>query len=200
MGRYTKILKNKAMKKLTSDKKIRDIAYQRSLAKVEKHKKELIEDFENHPVTRELEAGSTAKNISGTVTGGGNLFSFIGFHDGSDPVSSVSALLNAGVSMSKKPKITKGKNRVYYQYKVRVPNKNELASVSKMPWEPGSWLFRIEKGISGLGHYIYKNYISSSRSGTGIQADGKYRKGAVFKKTRYMSAILRTFNSKFRGK
>ena len=35
----------------------------------------------------------------------------------------------------------------------------QLAAISRMPWEPGSWLFKIEKGMSGLGHYIYQKYI-----------------------------------------
>ena len=42
------------------------------------HKK-LLNEFETHPVTREIEGGPDATNTSGTLGGSGNLFSFLGF-------------------------------------------------------------------------------------------------------------------------
>jgi hypothetical protein len=198
MARYTKILKDKAMRQLTSSKKVQEEVFRRSQEKLKRHKEELINDFEQHPVTREIESGPSAHNMSGTIIGEGNLFSFIGFHDGSNPISPVLSLLRAGISLSRKPKITKGRNRVYYGYRVNMPMNSELESVSKMPWESGSWLFKIERGISGLGHYIYENFLKTSRSGTGIQVKAKYRQAATFKRVKYMSAILSTFKRRFR--
>ena len=54
MARYTKILKDKAMRRLTSDKKIQQEVYKRSQEKLTRHRDELIRDFENHPVTKEI--------------------------------------------------------------------------------------------------------------------------------------------------
>ena len=52
------------------------------------HKK-LMNDFENHPLTRELSGGSEGSNITGTMSKG-NVFSFIGFESGYDPVNPIS--------------------------------------------------------------------------------------------------------------
>ena len=41
-------------------------------------KKELISEFLNHPVTLELLSGASGSNISNTLNGTSNLFSFIG--------------------------------------------------------------------------------------------------------------------------
>ena len=43
----------------------------------------LIKQFESHPVTKEISGGSSSSNVSGTLGGYGNLFSFIGFHNNS---------------------------------------------------------------------------------------------------------------------
>ena len=57
------------------------------------NKIELQNDFDNHVVTREIEAGPQSSNSSGTLGGIGNLFSFIGFNNGSNPVQPVRELL-----------------------------------------------------------------------------------------------------------
>ena len=45
--------------------------------KVEDEQKKLLEEFERHPVTVEISGGTSATNISGTLGGHGNLFSYI---------------------------------------------------------------------------------------------------------------------------
>lgn len=198
MGRFTKILKDKGMKKLATSKEVHQDVYKRSKEIFDQSKRQLLEDFVSHPVTKEIEAGPDTKNTSNTILGAGNLYSFIGFESGSDPVGRVYDLLNRGTYLSgRRAKVVrKTKNRIYLGFKVVHPTEVELAAVSKMPWEPGSWLFKIERGMSGLGYYIYEKYIKASRSGTGIQADGKVRTG-MFKRTKYMSAILNTFKKNF---
>ena len=61
-----------------------------------------------------------------------------------------------------------------------------------MPWEPGSWVQRIELGISGLGYYLYQMGISKSRSGSAVQTEGKIRSD-TYRRTSYLSAMLKTF-------
>ena len=61
--------------------------------KFESEKKRMIQQFLMLPVTRELLAGPQARNISGTLGGYGNLFTFIGFESGSDPISPIVSLL-----------------------------------------------------------------------------------------------------------
>ena len=165
--------------------------YKKVYAKFLIKKQQLISDFENHSVTREIKQGPSSSNISGTLGGYGNLYSFIGF-DGGDPTGRVSQALNSGVRLIRIPqKIKRGKS-VIYSYTVKFPSIQELAIVAPMPWEPGNWVDRIERGISGLGSYIYRMGISSSRSGTGVQSKGKVRT-ATYQRTSYMSAIFATF-------
>jgi len=198
MAKYTKILRTKAMNKLASDKKIHQQVYRKSKEIFDQSKKRMLDDFISHPVSQEINTGPSASNISGTIIGGGNLFSFIGFHEGDRPVRDVYNLLKMGTYLSGRSAkvVRRTKDRVYLGFRVVMPTVNQLASQTRMPWEPGSWLFKIEQGISGLGYYIYQKGIQGSRSGTGVQADGKVRQG-VFKKTSYMSAILNTFKRNF---
>ena len=198
MGRFTKILKDKSIKKLSSSKEVHRQVYRRSKKIFESNKRKMLKDFKRHPVTKEIEGGPDASNISNTIIGSGNLYSFIGFQDGTNPVGRVYNMLNLNTRLiSSKPKVVKKtKNGIHLGFRVSMPTKADLISVSKMPWEPGSWLFRIEQGISGLGYYIYEKYIKASRSGTGIQADGRV-KHSIFKRTSYMSAILKTFKKNF---
>ena len=42
-------------------------------------KQEMIKEFLNHPVTKEIKGGIGSENISGTLGGITNLYSFIGF-------------------------------------------------------------------------------------------------------------------------
>ena len=53
----------------------------------------MLLEFNSHPVTKEIEAGPRAQNISGTLGGAGNLFSFIGFDDGDNPIAPVRRIL-----------------------------------------------------------------------------------------------------------
>ena len=46
---------------------------------IEEAQRDLIKDFHNHAITREIKSGPTSSNSSGTLGGYGNLFSFIGF-------------------------------------------------------------------------------------------------------------------------
>jgi hypothetical protein len=61
-----------------------------------------------------------------------------------------------------------------------------------MPWEGGrSWLLDIERGISGLGAYLYGRF-KSSRSGTGIQSKYNYA-NRRFQNVKYFSEMYSKF-------
>ena len=71
-------------------KKVREVAE----LKLKKEKQRLLVAFESHPVTREIMSGPDSANLSGTLAGYGNLFSFIGFSQSSNPVSPVRRMLS----------------------------------------------------------------------------------------------------------
>jgi hypothetical protein len=152
--------------------------------KIERLKREMIKDFLNLPVTREISAGPNGRNISGTLGGYGNLFSFIGFEKGHDPIQPIINLLNQTTY-----NISRASTRGEIKVGITLPSKGQIFQVTPMPWAPGiSWAQRIEVGMSGLGEYLNTS-SSSSRSGTGIQSGKKARSGR-FTNTKYISHFI----------
>ena len=172
--------------------KIRSLALSLAEAKLEKEKLVLVRDFDSHPVTKEIDGGSRASNISGTLGGYGNLFSFIGFPGGSNPTQVVRDLISKIrlIRSSGKSKVN-GPGAVF-AFKVNAPNIDTFKKNTPMPWTIGrSWLIGIEAGISGFSNFINKA-LSSSRSGGGIQTDSKIRDSS-FKRTSYFQKIYSAF-------
>jgi hypothetical protein len=171
------ILRNKTVKNFIRDSVIKEVEIQKKL---------FLQEFESHPVTEEIEGGTGASNVSGTLGGYGNLYSFLGFSNAT-PTSPVKFLIKR-IAVNKNPTI----KNYGYQFKIIVPSKDEFASVTKLPWEGGrSWLFDIEKTISGLGAFLYGKF-SASRSGGGIQSQYNYS-GRIFKPTKYFTDIYNKF-------
>jgi hypothetical protein len=152
-------------------------------------KKEMIREFESHPVTKEISAGVSSSNLSNTLTGYGNLFTFIGFSSGDNPISKVRESL-VSIPKIKSTKLTLNKR----SYTIEVPDVSDFRPVSRMPWESGrSWLESVETGISGFSYYMAYIFDSEkSRSGGGVQTENKLRASA-YRPIPYMTPILRRF-------
>lgn len=164
-------------------KRVRDIVEK----EVEKEKALFRTNFESHPVTQELDGGENASNESGTLGGYGNLFSFLGFSRGANPTAPVKFLIQ---------KITLGQNiqtsNNSFKFKINIPSKEDFGAVTRLPWEGGrSWLLDIERGISGLGAYLYGRF-NNSRSGSGIQSKYNYS-GRSFRNVKYFSEMYNKF-------
>ena len=172
-------------------------AFSRVQKEFEKKKTTLIESFNSHPVTKEIEGGPTTSNESGTLGGYGNLYSFIGFMAGTAPTHQLRSLLQKRTRLKKNPKISSRGKKMSITYIVETPSEAEITAVTPMPWEGGrSWAYGIERGISGLGFYVYKKW-KTSRSGDGIQSQKKQR-SARFKQRGYLSEIWRDFTRRLR--
>jgi len=163
---------------------------------IEEAQEKLIKDFYSHSVTKEIEAGPTASNSSGTLNGYGNLFSFIGFDRGEDPIAAIGEVIKQKLSVTVRA-ISSGRFRISI---ANPPSKEELFSVSQIPWASGSsWAEGIEKGLSNLGSFLYKergirgsSAGSFSRSGTGIQIKNNLR-SASFRTQPYISKLVDKF-------
>ena len=154
-----------------------------------KIKNNYIQEFINHPITQEIKGGINAANTSGTLGGITNLYSFIGFDEGTDPIRPIEDLLN------------KSNYRIVFNNKATdstvifdIPTAAQIFEITPMPWAIGrSWARGIETGISGLGYYLKK--IKNSRSGLGIQSSTEQiRTGASFKNTKYISDLINRFS------
>lgn len=152
-------------------------------------KDEMIKDFEGHAVTRELKAGPSGSNVSHTLPDG-NLYGFIGFEEGVDPITPISKLLQNTSIFIKGRKM--GMSGFIWTYIVTIPTLQELYASTPMPWSKGaSWLREIEgRGIPNLGQYMYKS-TSASRSDAGFQNKNKSGGGVV--RVPYIKEILSKF-------
>jgi len=153
-------------------------------------KKDLINEFLNHPVTLELLAGASGSNISNTLNGTSNLFSFIGFDSSYDPIQPILSILNS-IQITYGGEINMGNKFI-----VNMPTAEDIFAVTPMPWASGrSWAKGIERGISGLG-FLLRKRSSKSRSGQAIQSSVKVR-GGKFKNTPYISSLIIKYSKKF---
>ena len=163
--------------------------------KVKKNVKQALREFDTHPVTQEILGGKQASNISGTLEGKGNLFTFIGFTDGSRPTADVRKTLQNTVKFVKQKAVVKSRGRVKLDSKIKAPSPTliDFDAAAPLPRQGGSWVKGIEYGINGFGSYIY--WREAGYSGGGLQAkskDGKeqiLRMGA-YQPTRYLSIVV----------
>ena len=85
IGRSNK-LKKELLPQVLKDRKVRTEIAKTATTHFLKEKRAMLAAFDSHPVTREIRGGANSSNISGTMHSG-NLFGFIGFPAGSDPIS-----------------------------------------------------------------------------------------------------------------
>ena len=153
----------------------------------------MISEFANHPISQEILIGPDAPNLSGTLNGYGNLFSYIGFYAGDRPLDPIVKILEK-TTITFSRFIDDGA-----VWNIFMPAKEDIWEVTPMPWAPGrSWAKGIETGISGIGYYLYlEKDIPQSRSEAAIQLKNKVRSKARFKNTKYISEILAKYQKLF---
>ena len=203
MGKYDK---KAIFAKVKRSPAFRKKALERAQLNFNSRKKQLLKNFDEHPVTREIEGGASANNISGSLDGYGNLFSFIGFHSGTQPVANLRQFLNERIRLipSARTMVKGHSGRITSKYRVVYPSLDDIATATPMPWEGGSWAINIERGISGFSSYLHQS-SSQSRSGRGSQAKVGGRatstsqriRGGAYRPARYISSIMEEFRSRF---
>jgi hypothetical protein len=194
MAKIYKTRIQKSFVKSMGQTAMKNAAYKVAQKRMQEAKENVVERFESHPVTLEVEGGPTASNLSGTLGGYGNLFSYIGFSVGENPTEPLRQYLNKRPRVYKTSKFIKRSKSGEWVFRMELPTTSDMETLAGSPWEGRSWIRGVEKGISGLGYYLYsrKGLLSGSRSGTGIQQDSKIR-SMPFKPITYMSSILAKF-------
>jgi hypothetical protein len=171
----------------------------------ENQKKKALSKFNNHPVTQEINGGASASSsIQELKSIGGNLFTFIGFHAGSDPIAPVRAAIEKLIRI-KFPKFYGRGRHIEVSYNVSLPTLSDLDPVSPMPWGGGSWLQQLEKGISGFDSYLYQSFPKGrSRMATQAKVSGvrgrprQEIRGAGDIRRTYITQVLEEFKREFR--
>ena len=158
--------------------------------KFEMLKNQMISEFLNHPISKEISDGPTASNSSGCLGGYGNLFSFIGFEEDDEPLKPILEQLQA-TNFKYSGDVPSGN-----KFSIILPTAKEIFEVTPMPWASGrSWAQGIESGISGLGFYL-KLKSKNSRSGEAIQTSVK-ASARRFKNQQYISLLINKYTNLF---
>tara|TARA_R100000231_G_scaffold134416_1_gene107957 strand:- start:8764 stop:9405 length:642 start_codon:yes stop_codon:yes gene_type:complete len=162
--------------------------------KIQERQRELIKEFDSHPITIELNAGPKAGNTSGTLGGYGNLFSFIGFSSGDNPTAVISRIFKEKIKFQVRRVTSSGKYKVTFY----IPSLDEIYGFTPIPWMTGkSWAKSIEEGgLTNLGQYLYSSSgFDGSSSGTGIQAKNR-SSGVTFRRTPYVGKMIANFKKR----
>jgi hypothetical protein len=155
-------------------------------------KNEMIKEFLTDPVTIELLEGSGASNISGTLGGISNLFAFIGFNSGEQPISPILNMLEGTQIIYKQEVKQRG---IGVEFEVSLPTAEDIIMVTPLPWASGrSWAEGIERGLSGLGYLLRK---SDGRSGAAIQSRVKKVRSGRFQNRPYISSLIKRYRKRF---
>ena len=123
----------------------------------EERKTQLIENFENHPVTQEI-SNSNSSNISNTLGGYGNLYGFLGFQE-DDPTLPVKEVLSNNTKVNS---VSMRNEEVTLKF--TVPDLEDFDSVAALEWDTKNWVKGIEKGISGFQSFMAKEAGRSPQS------------------------------------
>ena len=161
--------------------------------KFKKIKQEMIKEFLSDPVTMEIMAGPSSTNISGTLGGISNLFAFIGFDQGDQPIAPIlNSLESVDIIYNKELNKT---NQIGVSFNVFLPTAEEIFAITPLPWATGrSWAQGIERGLSGLGFLLRKE---GGRSGAAVQSRVNKVRGGRFQNRPYISSFINKYKKRF---
>ncbi len=167
---------------------LQNLAYGAAKQKSDRLRRDLLREFDNHPVTKEIEQGPSG--TSSLLGGRGNFFGFLGFNSGDKPIEILRDSLNDQFKiLSKKGKVKKAsKTSLIYSFDILYPTKTQIYAISPLAWTSKSWVKGVEKGITNYTQTVFKK-SENSRSGVALQTDRKI--GFIrFSPTPYVTQML----------
>tara|TARA_B100000427_G_scaffold295838_1_gene275178 strand:- start:255 stop:857 length:603 start_codon:yes stop_codon:yes gene_type:complete len=189
------LLKNYNFK---GSKELQKIAYNAAKRKVDKIKKEALDELNAHPVTKEIEAGPNAMG-SPLLGGRGSLFGFLGFNQGSQPIEIVRGIFDKMFKVSRNQghlrKVSKNKFLLEYDIGL-VPSITDVYAQTPLTWSTKSWVKGIERGITNYTNTVFKD-SENSRSGVALQSKQQIN-FIRFSPTPYIHEILKNAKKKFK--
>jgi hypothetical protein len=182
---------------------LKNLAYGTAKSKLEFYKDQLLDKFDNHEVTVELEGGATGENITGTMGGrdGANLFTFLGFAANDNPIDDLRNALHFSIQMDNDPSVRQDGRYVIFSFPVSIPTVEDLEPYALLPGfnRGANWIEELESGVTGWAHYLYWRQFSPevSRSEEAVQVKNKLRSGK-FPRIPYLTPLLKDFQRSLR--
>lgn len=149
-------------------------------------KNDIINDVRVHKISQELYNHTIPSAFLSSSSS--SLFGFMGFTVGTSPVDNLINVLNDLIVIST-PRNTLFNRIAGKKVALKIPTWRELRDSNEitMEWDSISWPEAVERGISGLSHYIQR--ANAGRSKEGFQAKGQIR-DAEYTKTPFLSEIF----------
>jgi hypothetical protein len=147
-------------------------------------KKEVLSKVLSSDVSQELINHTNPSPILGTS---GTLFGFLGLVEGQSVVPEILDIIDKTMTYSVSRRLVRGGIKI----SIKIPSLEDFRTPDlELPWEGGySVVDAVEKGLSGLQNYIFKN-SPSSRSMEGVQTKNPVR-GTKFTRHPWISPILK---------
>lgn len=151
---------------------------------------EMLEEVDDNPISQEIAGGNAD---AGGILEYGNLFSYIGFKDGTSPIQTLKAALLTSTSFEPIPTRNMRIGRFYF--KVLAPTREEIGRETAKDLgslSVDSWPHALEEGLTNLSNYLYDDRgLRRSNSGTGLQLKHKVADRTFPNlQNKYITAIL----------
>lgn len=178
-------------------------------------KQKLVNNFENHEISKEVRKPNRSKGSA--LLGAykqGNLFGFIGFDEGADPISPVieeinritkikSIIFERSINRDVLGRFATGKQKKM-RVVIDVPDLNDFKDASKevvSTLSTFNWVKSIERGtISGYKRFLgWSDKRPRGRSGEGVLAKNNLRSGNFRHRPGYVTGLINSFVKDFAG-
>lgn len=182
-------IKQLLKKNLSNSKVLQNLAYGAAKKKTERLKKEALQEFEKHIVTKEIERGPSGGGSS-LLGGRGNFFGFLGFNQGQQPLEIIRDAFQSHIKVrNTKGRLKKVSDTSFlWEFDVDIPTQREIYAVTPMEWSSRSWVKGVEGGITNYAKTIFKD---SERSRSGVALQTSRNIGFItFRPTPYITPIL----------
>lgn len=180
------VLRQSLREQIPLNQKFQQRAEQAVRARADRIKTQIGSEFEDLAVVNELEnpnkpSDNFVQYNRFETKGVSNLFSYLGFEKGEDPVQAVRAIIKKRLQVIGR-KVNNKNGSISYQF--ALPTLNQLRDVAKLPYSSEiSWIDAAENGISSsnVNDYLVLNLVESnkSRSGYAIQVNFKNNNGGT---------------------
>lgn len=144
-------------------------------------------NFDNHAVTKEIEIGRNdpGVDVSGPTKGYGNLWGFLGFDVGTNPVADLRQYLVNSMHLNE------GNFRNgMWTFRVMAPSDQEVYAETVISRYGKSWVETVEDGTTDLSYFLSRRGAGESEGG--IQADWVIEERSLEKRP-YVSDLMDNF-------